>query len=448
MAIEVTCGGCGERLSVEDERTRLEAKCPACGYPLRPAGSRTEVELFIRSGIWRKTSLQGPPRRRRRTVWPWVVAGGAVALALATVLVLVGLGRDGTPPESAAPRPTTVAGPPADRVTGAPPSAPVSHTAASPRGRQRRPTAERFPARRQPVAEKGPAAAPPAPVPARVAPAGFESGPLEPGLTDNVRSIVVMHMRKTIRAGRLGVAVARPGTKVDVTFEGRRYLAVVHRRFSASALKPGELSLERFYLRTTGPWKLSEDVTIPSGSYIAYEDGTCEVLDRSALQARARARGTVISEAVAQIDKALSERDWQRAKEVLAAARAQYPHAIELAQQATKIERRSDFATITVINGGGRDLGFQLVRDGHTVKRIVVKSGEPVELELRKGDYQGTWRGQDGPTAEELTVSRSETWAFRVGTRFRGRNMPPLKVWRREVVRRDRGYAPGPRSPQ
>ncbi|MCK4376324.1 MAG: hypothetical protein KAX19_13390 [Candidatus Brocadiae bacterium] len=59
---------------------------------------------------------------------------------------------------------------------------------------------------------------------------------------------------------------------------------------SAEALKPAELSIERFYLRTTGPWKLSEDVTIPSGSYIAYEDGACEVLDRFAFRARAMRR--------------------------------------------------------------------------------------------------------------------------------------------------------------
>lgn len=369
-----------------------------------------------------------------------MIGGCAAALVVLMGLVFFGRGGGDGPGEPTPSRgeelvtvlPSEGEPRPAD-LEGRAPLAPTTGARASPAsargpGRPRPQSGRAASAQRAEVARRPLAPATPAPV-------EFTPGALAPELVEKVRSIVLAHFRTRVRNGLLGVITGQPGAKIDVTVDGQLYRAVVYRQFSIWVLRPGELSLDEFYLTTTGAWPLSDEVTLPPDVYILYEEGICQALDRPTLEAIARARQAAVTETVAAIEEALSKNERDRARKLLAEARAQHPRSQLLTKLAAAVDGREPIVILTVVNKGHWKLGFRLAREGRVVVDTLVAPQQSVRVTVKRGTYTGTWIGPNDVRGEHVAISRSETWAFRMVPKPPVPGYPEVIGWKREVAK-------------
>jgi len=184
------------------------------------------------------------------------------------------------------------------------------------------------------AARRGPPTTPPV--------SAFKPGPLDAGLGAQIRTIVLAQLKGTVKAKGPYVATVRKGTKLDVTLEGHRYQGAAYRHFVVSVPKGGNPVVRRFYVKTTSPWKLREDVVVPPETYLAHEKNQYKVVDVPALAAKARTEQATATKAIAESNQAIAQNNWARAKKLIDDALAKHPQSKQLAARAKKIAREME----------------------------------------------------------------------------------------------------------
>jgi len=107
MSISVQCPGCEKKLKAKDELAGKRVKCPGCGQLLVVPRVPSAALQAITTSTAASKSAPGssrqptvPPMTHRRPVrWPWYVGGGAAAICILAVIVVIFAlpGKDRTP---------------------------------------------------------------------------------------------------------------------------------------------------------------------------------------------------------------------------------------------------------------------------------------------------------------------------------------------------------------
>lgn len=117
--------------------------------------------------------------------------------------------------------------------------------------------------------EAGPAAAPKE-TSAGPSAAVFQLGRLSPETGAQIQGIVLAQLKACPQLKNPGILTIKEGLALVATLEGERYQGKPYQTFRVRSLKPGEFTLDEFYIKTSSPWKLSGGVVIPAQTYLAF----------------------------------------------------------------------------------------------------------------------------------------------------------------------------------
>lgn len=294
---------CGQPLQVGDDLAGKKARCPFCykvlnvpapesvpaTAPPATAGKPAAAEkVEIAPKPPRAPATAGKPSREQKpgvSPLPYV-AVVVIALAIVAGILLWWNLSTAPGPSPAVPEKQVAVKvvPPA-----LPPPAPTPEKAIPPK-----PPAEKPGKAPVPVKPPTPAPSPvqpPAPLPlsgtgkVTIEPAPTETA-FQPGqiisreIGSRIEAIVIAQLRQIVNMSMFVNQPVREGTKLKATVEGIVHEGEVFKPFNVYVRQDGTVTVKRFYVKTTSPWKLDKEVTIPAGILLQLgEDNRYSVAD-------------------------------------------------------------------------------------------------------------------------------------------------------------------------